>query len=1108
MSNKIDPSYLRYIHDGLHSGSIHAENASSLPEGLTGLYEASFLGELNVKESQQLLKRFAYFSVIKKEVSCHFVAITLDEPESEIVDFITTYSKWFNSAQAGKYSIYHERLRTYILSSISQNEFDSINGRIIALSQVALANRSNDEWEYYALEYLSNHLFIASMISGNGGVLKKLAYDTAHWNRQIEISKGFEWSKKMLNEMMQWAAKYDEEEVIECALNKVDLHHMEQNDAPRIVELVANNDIETALQRIEAFGGNDKEGLQRKFILYMLCLMELTLLDSKDKPFRKEAIEKLLRYLDDNMPEDKISLSLNHFYVNNPLSKWEEIFPSHLVFQIACVFYELGIDYFVIYKRVTKWDTKWIEKKVSFSQNELVVLIEVALRTDDFVKHSILSKISNVLAKQGEIARSIEFANKIINKNKRSSTFKNNAIELVKNGNPKEALLILNEISTIKERCKSILELTKILFEQSNLVLFDKFIVISIEITETIIEPKTVATFYIEIAELLIKRNKLELAIKVIRNSIKISVEIIDESDKNDIDIENSLLLFRVGLIDESKSSIYKINDSFKRLNALLKIAGLFAANGEINKWDELIEEVLTQVSEINDSNELHQILIKVSIETVKYGSIKNLLFIVSLFEDASNRFELLIHVIYELLNKRNESEFKIILKEFLSIEEEFEISGIVGDLMGSKVLNILTDIIIKFNVDYAIQFYRIVSNKMKKYEHRMMSIIFSEFIKISDYDKLEEFVKLPHRDIEKINIINTYIEAVIILKDKNQLKNDMIPFILKKVQSLNQEIENPVFRDQIYSELACQLALHIKIDKSLGILNKISDLNYFGNALLKLSNIYSVSNFDNSLKLNNDLIMRFVKSSLGKFDDLEKSIIINEVGIQMIENGNVQNVKELSEKIPYHYEKICLYSKISIEMAKIGQIDDSMIWLNKISSNNDESFKDNFEREYSNNMAYEIKCVTILVIMDETDSQGNVQLSDVLFNEISELAEQITNDKIKSEINTGIKKYLFKKRAKSIIPEQAIIRNYSKLKNKNNDLRIQIVKSNYLFTILQNEICQIKLNEFSKTVSALYYFSIFDLFFGKPDFEKINRYNRSLNIQWAIDIKNSFSEN
>jgi hypothetical protein len=348
MSNKIDPSYLRYIHDGLNSGSIHAENASSLPEGLTGLYEATFLGELNVKESQQLLTRFTYFSLLKKEVSCQFVAIALNEPESEIVDFISNYSKWFNSAQSGKYSIYHERLRTYILSAISQNEFEVINNRIISLSQNALVNRSNDEWEYYALEYLSNHLFVESMISGNGDILKEIAYDTAHWNRQIEISKGFEWSKKMLNEMMHWAAKYDDEEVIECALNKVDLHHMEQNDAPRIVELVANNDIETALQRIEAFGGNDKEGLQRKFILYMLCLMELTLLESKDKPFRKEAIEKLLRHLDANIPED-------HYLFN-----WSLFFSEFLIFIITKQLVLDNVDYSLIYKRTQGWSGNWI----------------------------------------------------------------------------------------------------------------------------------------------------------------------------------------------------------------------------------------------------------------------------------------------------------------------------------------------------------------------------------------------------------------------------------------------------------------------------------------------------------------------------------------------------------------------------------------------------------------------------------------------------------------------------------------------------------------------------------------------------------------------------
>ena len=116
------------------------------------------------------------------------------------------------------------------------------------------------------MEHLSTHLLIGAMESQDGSDLKALAYHSDHWNRQIEISKNFKWSKNLLNDMMLWASKYDEDEVIECALYKIDLYHLEQNDAPRIVELVAQNDLETALQRIESFGGNDKEGLQRKFI--------------------------------------------------------------------------------------------------------------------------------------------------------------------------------------------------------------------------------------------------------------------------------------------------------------------------------------------------------------------------------------------------------------------------------------------------------------------------------------------------------------------------------------------------------------------------------------------------------------------------------------------------------------------------------------------------------------------------------------------------------------------------------------------------------------------------------------------------------------------------
>ena len=65
--------------------------------------------------------------------------------------------------------------------------------------------------------------------------------------------------------------------------------------------LIANGEIDLGLKRIESFAGPDEEGVKRKFILYMLCLMELTLLDSKDKSHRKISIEKLSEYFRKNL---------------------------------------------------------------------------------------------------------------------------------------------------------------------------------------------------------------------------------------------------------------------------------------------------------------------------------------------------------------------------------------------------------------------------------------------------------------------------------------------------------------------------------------------------------------------------------------------------------------------------------------------------------------------------------------------------------------------------------------------------------------------------------------------------------------------------------------
>jgi hypothetical protein len=372
----VDPTYLRTIVDGLSAGKLQKDNPANLPEGLIGIYEEALAPSENVNERKRFLDFFIVWALLKKEVSVSFVSELLEDwSEEDIVSCINKYSKWFNSPVIGLYTLYHERLRTFLLQKTSQKQFTACNKSIIKRSQAALDIKSSDEWEYYALEYLSAHLLIPAIESGDASYLKALSYNTAHWNRQIEISKRFDWSKRMLDDMMLWASKYDDEEVIECALNKVDLYHIEQNDAPRIVELVANNEIETALQRIEAFGGNDKEGLQRKFILYMLCLMELTLLESKEQPWRKESIESLLKHLDDNLPVD-------HSILN-----WNDFFPSYLMFQIACICNDLELDYLLLYRRTSYWNHDWITNNSDILNIRLSVILRIANEITDLFQN-------------------------------------------------------------------------------------------------------------------------------------------------------------------------------------------------------------------------------------------------------------------------------------------------------------------------------------------------------------------------------------------------------------------------------------------------------------------------------------------------------------------------------------------------------------------------------------------------------------------------------------------------------------------------------------------------------------------------------------------------
>jgi len=391
----LEPTYLRYIYDGLIKGSIHPENAAELPDGLIGMYEEVFDERTSVVDRQKLLQRFVLWALLRKEVSAAFVAEILGEPEDDIQEFISNYSAWFNSPESGKYQLYHERLKVYLLQKMSEQELQVLHEQIISRLELAIEEQKVDEFEWYGLEFLTSHLAIAAMLNGDGKKLIELAYSQTHWQRQLKISKGYAWSKNGIKEVMAWASKYNDDEVIECGLQMVDLHHQEQNAAPQIIGLVAEGDFEAALKRVEQFGGNNLAGKQKKFSLYMLCLLELTLSKNINISSRKLGFIRILKHLDENLEVSEQML------IDLPSLDWVNFFPNELINIISNESAFLEVDCSTIYNRT-------IDHKYLIKRNKAVSGITLIESKNDFSLKDINNEIGFAIKIENKFQRNLE----------------------------------------------------------------------------------------------------------------------------------------------------------------------------------------------------------------------------------------------------------------------------------------------------------------------------------------------------------------------------------------------------------------------------------------------------------------------------------------------------------------------------------------------------------------------------------------------------------------------------------------------------------------------------------------------------------------------------
>ena len=1047
-----DPTYLRTIHDGLLLGAFHKDNASALPMGLVGMYEEALPPASNVNERKKFLKFFAVWALLKKEASVVFLMPLLEGWSEEIIIYyLNKYSKWFNSPQSGKYVLYHERLRAFILQKNSKQQFNTCNETIIKVSHDALSRRSGDEWENYALEYLSNHMLIPAIEKGDSSSLKSLGYDTTHWNRQVEISKGFEWSKRMLNNIMLWASKYDDNEVIECALNKVDLHHQEQNDAPRIVELVAQNDIETALDRIDKFGGQDKEGLQRKFILYMLCLMELTLLDSKDKPYRKEAIGKLLKHFDDNIRVD-------HSVLN-----WNDFFPSYLMFQIVCCLNDLDLDGLIIFKRTRSWDHNWIQDKGPYSNHQIKILI----RCGEFFTHkpekiSLLIEISNDLFSKEvqkvsklELKEARENLLKIIKSLVNEDPVKFSSL-LYKIGKYKQSQAAMNQAKLAADSIKYPLMKSRALMDISIALAKQGKADEAFEVSKSISKGYDKVLSLKEIAVNLAGKGFIYKALEIIKNfdfdeiKYKTLLEIlcteIEKSNSHNVEL----------LIKETIDAAMEIFDEFNKISSLAELSTLYSNILEMKMSKKCIDEAIKVIKHISNKPGFHGYtnngFKQLSIELTKQGKISEAIKYIRKITDNDYKIEALIKNSKELYLSGKNKQSKQLINEALDIISKLK------DNRGKD--NFLSDFSIEFafigDIDQSLKKVMQISDQsLKSYTIKKISSdlvlkngfecsinFFHEAIVINQ-NHADKFIRLKEISLELANQGNIK-ESIKVAKGINERQDRFDTLIIIYSELLKKELLNN----------ALIVARCIEDDWKIGVLANLST-EFAKKGNFKQSNkliqecIRELGLFN--IELNKNLAYKDISIQLarqGKFSKAIEIVNINieeedlkretfsEICIALARDGKLSKAIKLNQEIfnKYFVFDVKVLKEISIEFAKQGKlkkalkfvqdfitdIDDKIMALIKISIE---------ETKYANvNKSIEL---VLQIVRGITNKYEKAKKYKAILTVVIEYEEKFEVDDILLELIENIRSFSDeKKKVNELIEVSKIVSNHSKSKD------------------------------------------------------------------------------
>lgn len=615
-----NPLYLKLLCNAIENGSIPYNAPKALPTEINDYYKAILTRYANDSQDGDALlsslfvfaAAFDYLTPVHLQLINGFGTAQSIRIESTLKEVL--YENPLTE-EVLDYQLFHESFREFLVQ-FYPTELKRAETKLLEFCSNWNTLQHTFE-QRYALQYYTSHL---TQNSSEHSILTliNLSKDKAYTDTQKNVLRGFTATKQLYQDIIHHTIKSaNTDEALEAALALVDLKYEEQNDAASILAMVANNEIDLALQRITAFGGESKEDKQRQFILYMLCLMELTLLDSKDKPFSKFAIEKLLKHFDEKIP------------AGTSLINWTRFFSSYIIFLMAFEWEVMGLDYLTIFQRGKYFIVNWINEKESYSSIQIEVFQKNNIKFDIELENKEVNKSSNegVLSEfldkldTFEISNQLDSIRQITDNNYKSRLLAFYSTYQFNSGQKQLAATIMDEAilysKSIEDENERFLVIHIISIELTKQGFIDEAIIFAENIE---FRSEKIMT-YRDISENLALNDNFNSTVYVLKESLRINRGI-KYNQKNSTISNISTKLAQNGLIEIALSYCNSIDGKWKSITLALISTEYF----KLSKIDEagfILNEAIKYLDSLSDNWSKNHALSIISCEATRQGKHK-----------------------------------------------------------------------------------------------------------------------------------------------------------------------------------------------------------------------------------------------------------------------------------------------------------------------------------------------------------------------------------------------------------------------------------------------------------------------------------------------------